>query len=106
MAAGKTSLLLRIETNTGFWDWVGMQSLEFLTDDYTPDEPEIPDEPGNDDPVTPDEPGNDDPVTPDEPTEDDDTDAPATGDTWPYAAVAVLMVAVAAAFALRKKQTN
>ena len=106
-AAGKTSLLLRVETNTGFWDWVGMQSIEFLADDYTPDEPDEPDEPADpDEPVNPDEPA--DPDEPIDPPSDgnEDVDAPATGDTWPYAAVAVLMMAVAAAFILRKKQTN
>ena len=84
-----------------------MQSIEFLADDYTPDEPDEPDEPADpDEPVNPDEPADpDEPIDP--PSDgDEDVDAPATGDTWPYAAVAVLMMAVAAAFILRKKQTN
>ena len=108
-AAGKTSLLVRIEVNTGFWDWVGMQSIEFISDDYTPPADDDDDD-WDDDWDDADDDDDDWDDNWDDNQDDDDVEnedpSPETGDTLPYVAMILMASAVAFAFVLRKKQTN
>ena len=110
-AAGKNCLLVRIETNSKYWDWVGMESLEFVTDDYTPpaggDDDDDDDGNGGSTPILPGDDDDDgDPILPGGDDDDGDEPSPETGDTVPYMALVLLMAAAMATVVLRKKQAN
>ena len=104
-ATGKASLLVRFDFNSAWGDWVAMESLTFTTGGNLPGDDDGDD---GDDPTIPDDgDDNDDPIIPDDGDDNDDEDpSPETGDSLPYVAMALLMSATAAAFVLRKKQTN